>query len=64
MAYESFLGDPTMKKFFALLVVFAALSAAGCGEKKDTMAPPADEQATPADDAKDMPADESATETP
>jgi predicted small lipoprotein YifL len=56
-----------MKKFFALTVVLAALLAAGCGEKKESMTPPGDEKAAPADDAKetkDMPADKGAEETP
>jgi hypothetical protein len=53
-----------MKKFFALTVVFAALFAAGCAEK-DTMPPPADNEAAPADTApaEEAPA-EGATETP
>jgi outer membrane lipoprotein-sorting protein len=49
-----------MKKVFALMVVFAAF-AAGCAEK-ETVPPPAQDQAAPAEEAKDMPAD-GATET-
>jgi predicted small lipoprotein YifL len=52
-----------MKKVFALMVVFAALFAAGCAEK-ETVPPPADEKAAPADEAKDMPADDSAQQNP
>lgn len=51
-----------MKKVFALMVVFAALIAAGCAEK-ETVPPPAEDQATPAEETKEMPA-EDAAETP
>jgi hypothetical protein len=53
-----------MKKFFALMVVTVALFAAGCAEK-DTMPPPAENEAAPADE---MPAEgesaDGAAETP
>jgi hypothetical protein len=53
-----------MKKFFAVMVVFAALFAVGCAEK-DTMPPPADDQATPAEEPADgAPADDTPAETP
>ena len=52
-----------MKKVFALMVVFAALFAAGCAEK-ETVPPPAEDQAAPAEDAKEMPADEAAEPNP
>jgi hypothetical protein len=48
---NSFLGDDTMKKVFALTVVFAAFFAAGCAEKKETVPPPAQDQAAPAEEA-------------
>ena len=61
IGYDSFLGDLTMKKLFALMLFLAALVVAGCGES-DT-APPADDAAPPADaPADDMPAEEPATD--
>jgi predicted small lipoprotein YifL len=54
----------TMKKFFALMVVFAALFAVGCAEKNGGTAPPADEQAAPADDATEAPAEDAAQPAP
>ena len=65
MAYDSFLGDLTMKKLFALMVVFAALIAVGCAEK-DTAPAPADNQAAPAEEtpADGAPADDTATQNP
>ena len=64
MGYDSFLGDQTMKKVFALMVVFAALVAAGCAEK-ETVPPPAD-NAAPAETAPadGTPADETETQNP
>jgi hypothetical protein len=48
-----------MKKVFALTVVFAALFAAGCAEKKETVPPPAQEQAAPAEETPaETPADD------
>ncbi|MEX0610968.1 MAG: hypothetical protein WD229_02505 [Pirellulales bacterium] len=65
MAYDSFFGDLTMKKLFALMVVFAALVAAGCAER-DTTPMPADNQAAPAEEkpADGAPADDTATQNP
>ena len=63
MDHVPFSENQAMKKFFALMVVFAALTAVGCAKEDDTMAPPAEDQAVPADD---MPAEgeEDAIETP
>lgn len=54
-----------MKKLFALMVVFAALVAAGCAER-DTTPMPADNQAAPAEEkpADGAPADDTATQNP
>jgi hypothetical protein len=57
IGYDSFLGDLTMKKLFASMIVLGALVAMGCGEKDTT---PADDAAPPVEE----PADETPMEEP
>jgi hypothetical protein len=54
-----------MRKVFALMVVGAALTAFGCAEQ-DTTAPPANNEAVPADDMPEegAPVDDTTTTTP
>jgi hypothetical protein len=66
MAYDSFFGDLTMKKLFALMIVFAALVAVGCAERDTTPAPADNQAAPPAEEtpAEGAPADDTATQNP
>ena len=64
MGSQILFGVQTMKKLFAPMVVLAALIA-GCAEK-ETVPPPADEKAAPAEKApaEGAPADDTATQNP
>jgi len=55
-----FFGDPKMKKLLALLVIFAALVAVGCGERRG--APAAAPAAAPAGSEEAAPAEEKSAE--